>query len=134
MYDSNPLALLTYLLPELDKRDLAFVEIKRHSPYEANPSDTRQSAADQIPDFFPTIRKLFKTHLIANDSVSIEEANKLINEGIVSAVAFGTWSISNPDLPYRVKHNLKFNESDYKTYYNGGPRGYTDYPILENNN
>lgn len=112
MYDSNPLALLTYLLPELDKRNLAFVEIKRHSPYEVNPSDPRQNAADQIPDFFPTIRKLFKTNLIANDSVSIEEANKLINEGIVSAVAFGTWSISNPDLPYRVKHNLKFNESD----------------------
>lgn len=30
MYDSNPIALLSYLLPELQKKNLAFVELKRH--------------------------------------------------------------------------------------------------------
>jgi len=70
---------LAYLLPELDKRNLAFVEIKRHSPFEIKPSNNlRKNPAEQIPDFFPTIRKLFKTPLIANDAISIEEANELI--------------------------------------------------------
>lgn len=31
MYDSNPLELSDYLLGELSKRDLQFVEIKRHN-------------------------------------------------------------------------------------------------------
>lgn len=30
MYDTNPLELCKYLLAELDKRKLAFVEIRRH--------------------------------------------------------------------------------------------------------
>lgn len=75
IYDSNPLALMKYLLPELDKRNLAFVEVRRHNPSEVKPTDNiRTSAAEQIPDFYPTIRKLFKSNLIANDSISIEEA------------------------------------------------------------
>ena len=66
---------MSYLLPELDKRNLAFVEVRRHSPYEVKPTDNvRTSAAEQIPDFYPTIRKMFKGNLMANDSISIEEA------------------------------------------------------------
>lgn len=34
MYDSDPVALLNYLLPELEKRNLAFVEFKRHGSLE----------------------------------------------------------------------------------------------------
>ena len=30
MYDSDPKGLLEYLLPELEKRKLAFIEFKRH--------------------------------------------------------------------------------------------------------
>lgn len=32
MYDSNPKALLAYILPKLEEKKLQFVEIKRHSP------------------------------------------------------------------------------------------------------
>lgn len=34
MYDSNPLELLKVLLKELEKRKIAFVEVKRHGPME----------------------------------------------------------------------------------------------------
>lgn len=34
MYDSDPVALLSYLLPELEKRKLSFVEFKRHGALE----------------------------------------------------------------------------------------------------
>jgi len=54
MYDSNPIGLLNYLLPELDKRNLAFVEFKRHGKNDKNrPNETnRQLPEEQIPDFF----------------------------------------------------------------------------------
>lgn len=34
MYDSNPLELMKYVLKELEKLNLAFVEIKRHGAYD----------------------------------------------------------------------------------------------------
>ena len=36
MYDSNALGLVTYLLSELDKRNIAFVEFKRHSAFDVS--------------------------------------------------------------------------------------------------
>ena len=83
MYDSDPIGLLNYLLPQLDKRNLAFVEFKRHGKNDKNrPSDDdRKKPEEQIPDFFSTIRKLYKGNIIANDGVSIEEAKQLISSG-----------------------------------------------------
>lgn len=38
MYDSNPLELMKYVFKEVEKRKIAFVENKRHSPTE-NPKN-----------------------------------------------------------------------------------------------
>lgn len=38
MYDSNPLELFKYLLPELSKTNLHFVEIKKHADTDAKAS------------------------------------------------------------------------------------------------
>lgn len=43
-------------------------------------------------------------------------------------MVFGVKSISNPDLPERVKNNCPLNESDFDTYFSHGPKGYNDYP------
>ncbi|KAF9077427.1 NADH:flavin oxidoreductase/NADH oxidase [Rhodocollybia butyracea] len=32
-------------------------------------------------------------------------------------VAYGRWFLSNPDLPYRLEHNIPFNAYDRKTFY-----------------
>jgi N-ethylmaleimide reductase len=34
MYDSNPLELMRHLLGEIDKRKIAFVELRRYSPFD----------------------------------------------------------------------------------------------------
>ncbi|KAJ7689330.1 NADH:flavin oxidoreductase/NADH oxidase [Mycena rosella] len=47
-------------------------------------------------------------------------------------IAFGRQFISNPDLPYRVLHDIPFNEYDRKRFYAPGssdPKGFTDYPF-----
>ncbi|KAF9077407.1 hypothetical protein BDP27DRAFT_1379648 [Rhodocollybia butyracea] len=47
-------------------------------------------------------------------------------------VAYGRWFLSNPDLPYRLEHNIPFNAYDRNTFYvldGKVPEGYTDYPF-----
>jgi N-ethylmaleimide reductase len=43
-------------------------------------------------------------------------------------VAFGRPFISNPDLTRRLREGLPLAEPDRRTFYGGGPTGYTDYP------
>ncbi|KAF7347192.1 putative inactive dehydrogenase EasA [Mycena venus] len=47
-------------------------------------------------------------------------------------VAFGRGYIANPDLPYRLIHNIPLTVGDRALYYAPGsvdPKGYTDYPF-----
>lgn len=47
-------------------------------------------------------------------------------------VAYGRRFISNPDLPYRLEHNIPLNAYDRDTFYvrdGKTPEGYTDYPF-----
>lgn len=46
MYDSNPLNLMKYVLPKLDKKGLQFVEIKRHGPYDPKKERPGRDNAD----------------------------------------------------------------------------------------
>ncbi|KAL4475982.1 hypothetical protein ABPG72_007868 [Tetrahymena utriculariae] len=135
-YDSNPLALMEYLLGELSKRNLAFVELKRHGALEYfiknNSEDKRIPPAQQIPDFFNQLRKFYQGNLIANDGIKIEEAVTLTSNNTAQAISFGVLSISNPDLPIRVKNNCEINQTiDKNTWFFGESKGYTDFPTYE---
>ncbi|KAF5352977.1 hypothetical protein D9758_007912 [Tetrapyrgos nigripes] len=51
-------------------------------------------------------------------------------------IAFGRRFISNPDLPYRLEHNIPLNDYDRTTFYvqnSVDPKGYTDYPFADGN-
>ena len=52
--------------------------------------------------------------------------------GEADAVAFGVPFIANPDLPIRFAQGTPLNPPDPDTFYAPGPKGYTDYPALEN--
>ncbi|KRX01585.1 hypothetical protein PPERSA_01488 [Pseudocohnilembus persalinus] len=143
-YDSNPIALMEYLLPQLEKRKLGFVELKRHNMLERkggafNQNDkTKQGVEkakpeDQIPDFFRTLRKYYKGILMGNDGLNPESAKELIEEGVIDLVSFGTLAITNPDLPERILNNFPLNKNnEYATYYYGDEKGYTTYQRYEN--
>ena len=45
-------------------------------------------------------------------------------------MAFGKTYIANPDLVERLKQGGPFNPPDRTTFYGGGEKGYTDYPML----
>ncbi|EWS75520.1 FAD/FMN-binding family oxidoreductase (macronuclear) [Tetrahymena thermophila SB210] len=133
MFDSDPMSLLQYLIPQLDSRGLAFIEVKRHG---VNQWDDSSDGAKQIPTetFFEIMRKLCKGNLIANDNVSIEDMKNYLSNNICDAVSFGTLSISNPDLPERVQNGYEINyKVDRSTFFTQGAKGYTDYPLANKN-
>lgn len=132
MYDSDPQALLDYLLPELDKRRICFTEVMR--PPDGTPTTSYdKTGEEQIPDLFKGMKaKLPNVILVGNSGISPEEASKLIKEKVVDMVSFGRSYISNPDLCERISHNWPISSDvDWATAFYGGEKGYNDYPKYE---
>lgn len=48
---------------------------------------------------------------------------------LADMVCYAANFISNPDLPYRLEHELDLTEPRREFFYGIGPEGYTDYPI-----
>ena len=51
--------------------------------------------------------------------------------GAIPMVAFGRPFIANPDLPTRLRVAAPLAEADPVTFYGGGAKGYTDYPVYD---
>ncbi len=130
MFDSNPLELYTYFLSELDKRGVAFVEIRKPEIFKSE-NFYGIAGVDQIPDLFKAFRPIFKGTLVANEGYTFEEGNKIIDEGLADAVTFGKYYISNPDLALRFQNGYELTPYDYTVFYTPGEKGYNDYPFYE---
>jgi len=75
-------------------------------------------------------RKIFKGQIVGNSGISIEQANRLIAQNVVDAVAFGRDYIANPDLVERIRLGAALNEQRPEGFYGDSPEGFTDYPVL----
>lgn len=80
------------------------------------------------------LRRRFGGPLIVNSGfgslTTRAEALQLVGAGHADAVAVGRPALANPDLVERWRGRHAENQPDPDTYYAGGPRGYTDYPLL----
>ena len=79
---------------------------------------------------FRHFRPLFRGKLIANVGMTAERGNRLIAERLADLVAFGRPYIANPDLVERLAVGAPLAEVDWPTVYTSGPRGYSDYPAM----
>lgn len=143
MYDSDPIGLMKYALKELEKRNIAFVEVKRHGALDYRKYPQGQTTDEkgrvlpkfQIPDFYKTIRSLYGGVLVANDAFDVDSAKEIIRDGYADIVSFGSLAIGNPDLSERIKNGWEINKNlDMNTFYTSGAEGYTDYPFYDKNN
>ncbi len=79
-------------------------------------------------------RELWSGTLMANEGFSeefsVEDADRMVEDGKVDLVAYGRRFLANPDLPTRLREGAELNEPDSDTFYAGGAKGYTDYPSL----
>lgn len=87
-----------------------------------------ESTTPDLP-FFAHYRALYRGPLVANLAFDRATAAAAVAAGHADAVSFAAHFIANPDLVTRFALSLPLNPPDTATYYAGGERGYTDYPL-----
>jgi N-ethylmaleimide reductase len=126
--DSNPLELFTFVIKELAKRRIGYLHLIEARGSEMGLTDELHENAVNNAALF---RNLFSGPLLSAAAYTPESAALAIEKKHADAIAFGRLFIANPDLVKRIRENQPLNASDRSTFYGGGPRGYTDYPTLE---
>jgi 2,4-dienoyl-CoA reductase-like NADH-dependent reductase (Old Yellow Enzyme family) len=116
-HDSDVARTYGYVAEQLGQRGIAFLF-------------TRESV-DGGERHSPTMKQAFGGPMIANEEFSSDHAEAVLESGEADAIAWGKLFIANPDLPRRLQLGAPLNEPDPSTFYAPGPRGYTDYPTLD---
>ena len=127
MSDSDPVGLFNHLIEELNKREIAFIDMIEPRATTAGGDDTINDAAPSTSDLF---KKKFNGIFISAGGYTPESAEQALEEHKADAIMFGRWFIANPDLPERIAKGAALNKYDRSTFYGGDEKGYTDYPFL----
>lgn len=121
--DSSPSDLFSYLLKELNKMPLLYVQLMNAM----FPTDN----LPQYPrDVIGVFGKLTNHLVMANGGYTRETGEQELEKGIAKMISYGSLFLANPDLPKRFELNAELNHPDRATMYGGGEKGYTDYPTL----
>jgi len=126
MHDSNPDALYGYLVDQLNRFDLAYINI-----IEPRVKGNIVLEEGQQPTAAMRLRKIFKNKIIAAGGFEPDTAEDVVASGHADLVAFGRHFVSNPDLPKRIEQDLPLTPYNRDTFYTFDARGYTDYPVYE---
>ena len=126
MQDSNPTELFSYILQEISKRKIAFIDLIEPRSSVAGGSDKVDSSAPNTAEIF---RKKYDGVLISAGGYDPQSAKEAVENGEADAVAFGRHYIANPDLVERIKFGYDLNKYNRATFYGGAEKGYTDYPF-----
>ena len=73
------------------------------------------------------IRENFQGIYILNAGYNAARAKYAIETEKADLIAFGSSFLANPDLPYRLEHELELNAPNPATFYTADATGYTDY-------
>jgi N-ethylmaleimide reductase len=119
--DSQPQAVFTHLVEQLNQRGIAFIHF-----VEGATGGTRDLAGFD----FAWARQAFQGTYIANNGYTRDMALDAVASGHADAVAFGRAFLANPDLVTRLKLDAPLNAPNPQTFYAPGPGGYIDYPTL----
>jgi N-ethylmaleimide reductase len=119
--DSNPQPLFDYIVDHLNALKLTYIHVIEGAT--GGPRDI-------APFDYASLRKRFKGAYMANNGYDFELATKVLAADAADLIAFGKPFISNPDLVERLKRGAPLNAPDKATFYGGGAKGYTDYPVL----
>jgi N-ethylmaleimide reductase len=123
MSDTDSVSLFNHLAEALNPFNLAYLHI-----IEPRVRGNVVIHENQRPIASERLRRIFEGRLIAAGGFEPSSANSAIKEGVLDAVAFGRYFVSNPDLPQRVREKWPLAAYDRKTFYTFGANGYTDYP------
>ena len=119
--DSNPQPLFDYIVDHLNAQKLVYIHVIEGAT--GGPRDI-------APFDYGSLRKRFKGAYIANNGYDFALAAKALAANEADLIAFGKPFIANPDLVERFRSGAPLNTADKATFYGGGAKGYTDYPVL----
>ena len=120
--DANPQETFDYVVGELNRFDLAFLDILQGTG--------GAPQAEWLPFDYARLRAIYKGRLILNNGYDFASAQQAITAGAADAIAFGRALLANPDLVERFRRGAPLNQPDYERLYVGEAKGYTDYPFL----
>jgi N-ethylmaleimide reductase len=125
--DSDPIALFSAAIEKLNGYQLAYVHM-------IEPRSTSAGGNDQVYENAPLTSEMFRRayqgKFITAGGYDKAMGEKVLDEGLADAVAYGRLYISNPDLVERFQENAPLNPYNRATFYGGAEVGYTDYPTL----
>jgi len=124
--DSNPEATFSYVAKVLDEYRIAYLHV----------IEPRIKGDDTLHEGHPPVaakylRAHFSGPIIAAGGFERESAQDIVESGDADLVAFGRHFSSNPDLPYRLKHNLPLTPYVRDAFWGGTEKHYSDFPALE---
>jgi N-ethylmaleimide reductase len=123
MIDSDPKALFSYLIGELNNLPLAYLHLMQ-----------AMFPLDKLPtwpkDVLATFGPLYSGTLMINGGFTRDSAEAVLNAGTAQLVSFGAPYIANPDLVRRFATGAELAAPDRATMYGGSEGGYTTYPPL----
>lgn len=116
-------ATYTYLAEQLNRIGIVYIHIVDHSA----------GGAPEVPlSIKQTFRSTFKNTLILSGGYTLARAEEDLSSGFADLVAFGKPFITNPDLVERFRKSLPLNiKLDAGTLYTPGEKGFTDYPVFQ---
>jgi len=127
MADSDPVALFTAAIKKLNGYNLAYVHM-------IEPRSTSAGGGDQVYEEAPVTSEMFRSvyegKFITAGGYDQAMGEKVLEEGLADAVAYGRIYIANPDLAERFQKGAALNPYNRATFYGGNEVGYTDYPTL----
>jgi N-ethylmaleimide reductase len=118
-------ATYDHLVDQLDRLPLSHLHVVKA------PNDLSDTPVAALQDTIGYFRARYPGTLIANFGFDKESGNSAIEAGQANLVSFAKAFVANPDLVRRMREDLPLSQSDPETYYQGGPKGYTDYlPVV----
>ena len=121
--DSNMAALYDFVIGVLDNYRIGYLHLLENTNADRN-------EPNRIPDVTRRYRTVYHGTLITNNAYDRDSGNAALEHGEADLVAYGRPFIANPDLPERFRTGAALADGDTTTFYQGGARGYVDYPPL----
>jgi N-ethylmaleimide reductase len=114
-----------YLADALKKLDILYIHL----------SQVVVDGHSSIPTrYIKELRSRFPNLLMLAGGYTAGTAEAAIKSNEADLIAFGKPFISNPDLVERFRRHAPLTEWDETSFYEGGDKGYIDYPGMKQNN
>jgi N-ethylmaleimide reductase len=128
MADEDPQRLFEYVVRQLAPLGLAYLHV-----IEGAPGGARE--VEGSPFDYASLHSAWREHgaegaWMVNNGYDRGLAQEALGQ-FADLVAFGRPFIANPDLVERLRRGAALNEPDPSSFYGGGAKGYTDYPLLQ---